>query len=283
MKIASFIHEGRTTYGVVDLNYAYDVGRILGRKYPDLKALLSSETGLAELQELLPDAPGVPVRAAQWLPPIPNPDKVLCVGLNYAKHIEETGREVPKYPTLFTRFANAQVGHGEPLVKPTASDAFDFEGELAIVIGKGGRHISAANALDHVLGYSLFNDGSIRDWQRHTLQFTAGKNFVASGSFGPWIVTKDEVPDVNQLRLITRLNGVEVQNSGIDDLLFKIADLIAYISTFSELVPGDVIATGTPGGVGAFREPPLWMKAGDLVEVEVEGIGLLSNRVIEEA
>jgi 2-keto-4-pentenoate hydratase/2-oxohepta-3-ene-1,7-dioic acid hydratase in catechol pathway len=207
---------------------------------------------------------------------------VLCVGLNYLKHIIETGREVPKHPTLFTRFASAQVGHEQPLILPKASTAFDFEGELAIVIGKAGRHISKANALEHVAGYSLFNDGSIRDWQRHTLQFTAGKNFVGSGSFGPWIVTTDEISDISSLVLETRLNGEVVQREGLDDLLFKIPDLIEYISTFTELLPGDVIATGTPGGVGAFRTPPLWMKPGDVVEVEVEGIGKLKNTVNAE-
>ena len=281
MKIASFIHDGRSSYGVVNDDAVSDAGAVLGHRYADLRSLLNSGEGLAELASLR-DAPVLNVQQVQWLPVIPNPDKVLCVGLNYLKHIVETGREVPKYPTLFTRFASAQVGHDQPLILPKASTAFDFEGELAIVIGKAGRHISKANALEHIAGYSLFNDGSIRDWQKHTLQFTAGKNFVGSGSFGPWLVTTDEITDINSLALETRLNGEVVQREGLDDLLFKIPDLIEYVSTFTELLPGDVIATGTPGGVGAFRTPPLWMKPGDVVEVEVEGIGTLKNTVNAE-
>ncbi|GLO12064.1 5-carboxymethyl-2-hydroxymuconate isomerase [Pseudomonas putida] len=281
MKIASFMYDGRSSYGVVSGDTVSDAGAVLGQCYSDLRSVLESSDGLAELAALR-DAPVLSVEQVQWLPVIPNPDKVLCVGLNYLKHIVETGREVPKHPTLFTRFASAQVGHDQPLIQPKASTAFDFEGELAIVIGKAGRHISKENALQHVAGYSLFNDGSIRDWQRHTLQFTAGKNFVGSGSFGPWLVTKEEITDINSLVLETRLNGEVVQREGLDDLLFKIPELIEYISTFTQLLPGDVIATGTPGGVGAFRTPPLWMKPGDVVEVEVEGIGTLKNTVKAE-
>ncbi|MFJ4048880.1 MULTISPECIES: fumarylacetoacetate hydrolase family protein [Pseudomonas] len=281
MKIASFIYDGRSSYGVVNGDTISDAGAVLGQCYSDLRSVLESSNGLAELAALR-DAPVLSKEQVQWLPVIPNPDKVLCVGLNYLKHIVETGREVPKHPTLFTRFASAQVGHDQPLIQPRASTAFDFEGELAIVIGKAGRHISKENALQHVAGYSLFNDGSIRDWQRHTLQFTAGKNFVGSGSFGPWLVTKEEITDINSLVLETRLNGEVVQREGLDDLLFKVPELIEYISTFTELLPGDVIATGTPGGVGAFRTPPLWMKPGDVVEVEVEGIGTLKNTVNAE-
>lgn len=281
MKISSFLYDGRSSYGVVDGDTVSDAGAVLGQCYSDLRSVLESSDGLAELAALR-DAPVLSVEQVQWLPVIPNPDKVLCVGLNYLKHIVETGREVPKHPTLFTRFASAQVGHDQPLIQPKASTAFDFEGELAIVIGKAGRHISKENALQHIAGYSLFNDGSIRDWQRHTLQFTAGKNFVGSGSFGPWLVTQEEITDINSLVLETRLNGEVVQREGLDDLLFKIPELIEYISTFTELLPGDVIATGTPGGVGAFRTPPLWMKPGDVVEVEVEGIGTLKNTVNAE-
>ncbi|AOA05049.1 5-oxopent-3-ene-1,2,5-tricarboxylate decarboxylase [Pseudomonas fragi] len=281
MKLASFIHAGRRSYGVVDGDTVLDAGAVLDHRYADLRAVLGADNGLADLAAM-ECAPRLNAGDVQWLPAIPNPDKVLCVGLNYLKHIVETGRETPKHPTLFTRFASAQVGHEQPLILPDASTAFDFEGELAVVIGKPGRHIAKDNALDHVAGYSLFNDGSIRDWQRHTLQFTAGKNFVGSGSFGPWIVTRDEIPNVDGLVLETRLNGEIVQREGINDLLFKIPALIEYISTFTELLPGDVIATGTPGGVGAFRNPPLWMKPGDVVEVQVEGIGTLRNTVKPE-
>jgi 2-keto-4-pentenoate hydratase/2-oxohepta-3-ene-1,7-dioic acid hydratase in catechol pathway len=281
MKIASFIHDGRHSYGVVDGDTVVDAGAVLSQKYPDLRSVLASCDGLADLAKLAA-APRLSTQEVEWLPVIPNPDKVLCVGLNYLKHIIETGRETPKHPTLFTRFASAQVGHERPMILPKASTNFDFEGELAVVIGKPGRHISKQNAMSHVAGYSLFNDGSIRDWQRHTLQFTAGKNFVGSGSFGPWIVTQDEIANVDALVLETRLNGEVVQREGIDDLLFNIPDLIEYISTFTELLPGDVIATGTPGGVGAFRTPPLWMQNGDVIEVEVEGIGILRNSIKSE-
>lgn len=281
MKIASFTHDGRRSYGVVDGDTVVDAGAVLGHKYYDLRSVLASDDGLADLAKLA-SAPRLNTKDVEWLPVIPNPDKVLCVGLNYLKHIIETGRETPKHPTLFTRFASAQVGHERPMILPKASTHFDFEGELAVVIGKAGRHITKENAMAHVAGYSLFNDGSIRDWQRHTLQFTAGKNFVGSGSFGPWIVTKDEITNVDRLVLETRLNGEIVQREGIDDLLFKIPELIEYISTFTELLPGDVIATGTPGGVGAFRSPPLWMRPGDVIEVTVDGIGTLRNSIKAE-
>lgn len=281
MKIASFTHDGRRSYGVVDGDTVVDAGAVLGHKYYDLRSVLASDDGLADLAKLA-NAPRLNIKDVEWLPVIPNPDKVLCVGLNYLKHIIETGRETPKHPTLFTRFASAQVGHERPMILPKASTHFDFEGELAVVIGKAGRHITKENAMAHVAGYSLFNDGSIRDWQRHTLQFTAGKNFVGSGSFGPWIVTKDEITNVDRLVLETRLNGEIVQREGIDDLLFKIPELIEYISTFTELLPGDVIATGTPGGVGAFRSPPLWMRPGDVIEVTVDGIGTLRNSIKAE-
>src|SRR5579864_4367907 len=183
---------------------------------------------------------------------------------------------------LFTRFANTQVGHGQPLVRPRVSEKLDFEGELAFIIGKKGRHISEADALSCVAGYACFNDGSVRDWQLHTSQFTPGKNFPGTGGFGPWLVSPDEVPGIARATLTTRLNGEEVQRSSTDDLIFGVPALISYISEFTELVPGDVIITGTPSGVGAFRKPPLWMKPGDVVEVEIEGIGVLKNPLAAE-
>ena len=281
MKLASFQINERTSYGVVKGNEITDIGSLLNGKYPSLKDFIASGE-VSSLVSGVQDAPVYDTDSVKWLPVIPNPGKILCVGLNYQKHIAETGRETPKYPTLFTRFPNAQVGHGEPLICPSVSDSFDFEGELAVIIGKAGRNISANDAFEYVAGYSVFNDGSVRDWQKHTLQFTAGKNFVASGSFGPYLVTKDEISDVNDLTLETRLNGQVVQHEGIDDLLFKIPELIEYISTFTELEPGDVIATGTPGGCGAFRSPPLWLKPGDVVEVEIPSIGLLRNEIISD-
>lgn len=281
MKIASFQINERLTYGVVNGDTVTDAASVLGAQYPTLRDLLAS----GEARPLLAGLADVPVfrlNDVKLLPVIPNPDKVICVGLNYQKHIAETGRETPKYPTLFTRFPSAQVGHNQPLICPSITESFDFEGELAVVIGKSGREITPQKAYEHVAGYSVFNDGSVRDWQKHSLQFTAGKNFVASGSFGPWLVTRDEIPDVNALELETRLNGEVVQKEGINDLLFKIPELIAYISTFTEILPGDVIATGTPGGCGAFRTPPIWLRPGDTVEVEIPMIGLLRNTILSD-
>ena len=208
--------------------------------------------------------------------------KILCVGVNYRPHIEEMGREIPSYPVVFTRFASSLVGPGEPVIRPQASEQLDFEGELAIVIGKNARHVSRENALDYVAGYCCFLDGSVRDWQRHTGQFTAGKNFDRSGAIGP-MVPAAEIPDPTTLELTTRVNGEVMQRGSVADLVFDIPRLIEYCSTFTELRPGDIIATGTPGGVGAARTPPVWLKDGDLVEVDISGIGVLRNPVQDES
>jgi 2-keto-4-pentenoate hydratase/2-oxohepta-3-ene-1,7-dioic acid hydratase in catechol pathway len=218
-----------------------------------------------------------------FLPVIPDPGKILCIGLNYATHIAEGGREPPKQPMIFTRFANSQVGHLQPLVRPRVSKNFDFEGELAVIIGKTCRHVPRARAFEMVAGYACYNDGSIRDFQRHTSQFTPGKNFFHSGAFGPYLVTKDEVADITKQTLMTRLNGEEMQRAPIDDLLFDIPALIEYCSTFTQLEPGDVIVTGTTGGVGFARNPPVWMKPGDTIEIEVTGVGVLRNSIVDEA
>lgn len=237
----------------------------------DLPALAAAEGPMLDLADL------------SLLPPVPNPDKILCIGLNYLTHIKETGRETPKHPSIFTRYPSSLRGHGADLIRPKASEKFDYEGELAIVIGKPGRHIDPADAMDHVAGYSCFNDGSIRDFQAHTSQFWPGKSFDDSGSMGPALVTVDEVPDIGASALSTRVNGQEVQASTIDDLAIGIPQIIAYCSTVTRLLPGDVIATGTPGGVGKFRTPPLYLKPGDVCEVEIAGIGLLRNGVADEA
>ena len=218
-----------------------------------------------------------------FLPVIPDPGKILCIGLNYATHIAEGGREPPKQPMIFTRFANSQVGHLQALTRPKASKNFDFEGELAVIIGQTCRHVPRPRAFDVIAGYACYNDGSIRDFQRHTTQFTPGKNFFASGGFGPYLVTKDEVPDITKQTLMTRLNGEEMQRAPIDDLLFDIPALIEYCSTFTQLEPGDVIVTGTTGGVGYARNPPVWMKPGDTIEIEVTGVGVLRNTIVDEA
>ncbi|MGZ3481782.1 MAG: fumarylacetoacetate hydrolase family protein, partial [Myxococcaceae bacterium] len=201
----------------------------------------------------------------------------------YVAHREETGRTESEFPTLFTRFANTQVGHDQPLVRPRVSTELDYEAELAVVVGKPARHVRREDALGVVAGYSCYQDATLRDWQRHTSQFTPGKNFIGTGGFGPWMVTADEIPDPSRLTLVGRLNKVEMQRATTDLLIFDIPALIAYITTFTELVPGDVISTGTPGGVGSKRQPPVWLKAGDVFEVEISGIGVLRNPVVDEA
>lgn len=207
--------------------------------------------------------------------------KVLCVGVNYRPHIKEMGRDIPDHPVVFVRFPDSLVGNGEAIVRPAVSEQFDFEGELAVVIGKEARHVSRARAFDYIAGYCCFLDGSVRDWQRHTSQFTPGKNFEHSGAIGP-LMASTEVPDPAALELTTRVNGQVMQQGRVADLVFDIPALIEYCSTFTRLQPGDVIATGTPGGVGAARKPPLWLRAGDVVEVDIPGVGVLRNPVRDE-
>jgi 2-keto-4-pentenoate hydratase/2-oxohepta-3-ene-1,7-dioic acid hydratase in catechol pathway len=284
MKLATFTHAGKESYGVVDGADIIDLAPLVASASigKTLKEALAGDK-LAEIEAWAKTAKSrIPLTQIKYLPPITNPEKIICIGINYLSHVKETGREIPKYPMIFTRFANSQMGHEQPLVRPLASTKLDFEGELAVVIGRKGRHIKAADAYDYVAGYSCYNDGTLRDWQRHTIQFAPGKNFPATGGFGPWLVTPDEVGDPTKLHLQTRLNGEVVQDAGIDDLIFTIPALIEYCSTFTELEPGDVIITGTTGGVGAFREPPLWMKHGDVIEIEISRVGLLSNTVVDE-
>ena len=217
----------------------------------------------------------------QLLPPAPGP-RIFCIGVNYHSHRDEMGRDTSQHPTVFVRFPSSIVGHDIPMLRPRASDRYDYEGELAVVIGRAGRRISRERALEHVAGYSCFNDGSVRDYQRHTTQFTAGKNFDRSGSMGPWLVSADEIADPSQLTLTTRLNGEVMQHSTTDLLIFDVPALIAYLSEFTELQPGDIIATGTPGGVGVARDPAVFMKPGDTIEVEITGIGTLGNVIAQE-
>ncbi|MCW5687064.1 MAG: fumarylacetoacetate hydrolase family protein [Pseudolabrys sp.] len=280
MRLASFSHGGRASYGIVNGDRLVDLGKLIGAQYPDLKALLTA--GPALLDKVRGQAPTIPVSEVKFLPVIPNPDKIFCAGLNYRSHVEETGRTESEKPVIFLRLAASQVGHGQPMIRPTVSTQFDYEGELAVVIGKRGRHIPRDKALDYIAGYSCYNDGSLRDWQRHTSQWTPGKNFPATGAFGPWLVTADEIPDPTKLSLATRLNGQTVQSATVDLLIFSIPELIEYVSAWSELAPGDVIATGTPGGVGFKRTPPLLMKAGDTVDVEISTVGTLSNPIEDE-
>lgn len=280
MKLASFEYSGKQTWGVTvdDVNLV-DVGDVLRDRYPGLRTALSD---LDVVAAAMADASVISVADVTFLPPIPDAGRIICVGLNYKSHIAETGRDAPKYPILFPRYPDSLVGNGEDLVAPKVSDTFDFEGELAFVVGKPGRHISPEDALQHVAGYACFNDGSIRAFQRHTSQFMPGKTFWRSGAFGPYLVTRDEVPDVGALHLQTRLNGTVMQDTSVDDLLFGVEDLVAYLSSIFPLQPGDVVATGTTGGVGAFRDPKLWMKAGDVIEVEISGLGTLRNGIVDE-
>lgn len=281
MRLISFIDKkDNEAVGLIVGDGVVDLTKRLASKPKTLRALIAS--GLWEAEPGLKDTPDYKLADVEILPVITNPDKILCVGLNYKAHVAESPLPQPEYPMIFTRFAASQVGHLRPMIRPQASERFDWEGELAVVIGKTGRHIPKDKAMDYVAGYSCFNDGSIRDFQRHTNQFAPGKNFHHSGAMGPWLVTADEAGDPNKMVLETRLNGQVMQHSGVDDLLFKIPDLIAYCSTFAELLPGDVIATGTCGGIGAARKPPIWMKAGDTVEVEITHVGLLKNPIEDE-
>lgn len=281
MKLASFGIDGRLTYGVLCGDKLVEPGSEFRSRFADLRAVLAADaTG-----QLARDVSGESheLTDVHFLPPIPNPDKILCVGVNYRPHIEEMGRSVPDYPVVFVRFPGSLAGHGEAIVRPRVSDQFDFEGELTVVIGRRARHVAREDAYQFVAGYCCFMDGSVRDWQRHTMQFTAGKNFARSGSAGPYLTLQDEVPDVSVVNLTTRLNGDVMQRGSISELVFDIPALIEYCSTFAELLPGDLIATGTPGGVGAARTPPRWLVDGDLVEVDISGIGTLSNPVADEA
>lgn len=217
----------------------------------------------------------------EFLPPLRRPAKIICVGLNYVDHTAESGFVQPEYPTLFARFASSLAGDGQAIIRPDVSEQFDYEGELAVVIGRGGRDIPRDTALDHVLGYSVFNDVSVRDFQFKSPQWTAGKNFDGTGVFGPFLVTADELPPgCKGLMLETRLNGKVVQRAPIGDMVFDVAELISILSAFMTLEPGDVIVSGTPAGVGMAHKPPLWMRPGDRVEVEIGGLGTLSNRIV---
>lgn len=280
MKVITYEHNGTVSYGVAGEDGVIPAPAELTARYPGLLALLQG----GALDELKRATEGQAATAAlddiTFLPVVPDTPKIVLVGLNYEAHRIETGREKSDYPVLFPRFADCQVGHGQPMIKPKVSDAFDFEGELAVIIGKTGRYIAQADALDHIAGYSCYNDGSIRDYQRHTHQFMPGKNFPATGAFGPWMVTTDELSDPTTMTLVTRLNGEEMQRATTDTLTFSIPELIVYISEWTELHPGDVIVTGTPGGVGFARKPPIFMKEGDVIEVDISSIGILRNPIV---
>ena len=278
MKIASYLHQGTRSYGIVKPEGIIDLGSRLSLRFPDLKSLLEAGQ-LASVQQYSGEMIDFTGQEIHYLPVIEHPNKILCVGMNYAEKRQEFGQTDPA-PTLFIRFPDSQTGHNTPLLKPYYSSEFDYEGELAVIIGVGGSHIPRSQALNHIAGYSCYMDGSARDWQHSW--FTAGKNWRNTGSFGPCLTTRDEIDDPHKLMIRTWLNGNVVQQDNTCHMIHKIPGLIEYISTFTRLSPGDVIITGSPGGVGKTRHPPLFMHAGDRVEVEIEQIGHLINTVADD-
>ena len=282
MKFVSYTRTGNSGFGLVVEGGVVDFTGRLGAGINTLKQAIA-----ADLFDQAAEYAGGRQAEFSWsdlalLPVIPDPSKILCIGVNYQKHKEETGRPDVDNPTVFTRFADTQVGHRQALIKPDVTDRFDYEGEMAVIIGRGGRNISEATALEHVAGYACYNEGSVRNWQRHTSQFIPGKNFPGTGAFGPYLVTPDEVGDYRSLPIQTRLNGQVMQDARLSDMIFPVEQLISYVSQFTPLSPGDVIVSGTPGGVGDKREPPIYMVPGDTVEVEIGCLGILRNPVIAE-
>jgi acylpyruvate hydrolase len=285
MRFAAFRSGGREGLAIGSGDGAFH-GLLSGEEgYPGNLAILvkHGHEALDCAAAVLAKGPQVDLGHVALLPPLPAPGKIICVGLNYIDHSIESGFTVPDYPTIFARFASSLVGFGSAIVRPKASTQLDYEGELVAIIGVGGRHIREQDALDHVIGYSIFNDASVRDFQKKSPQWTIGKNFDNTGAFGPYMATADELPPgAKGLHIQTRLNGVVVQDASTDDMVFSVARLISILSEAMTLSPGDIIVTGTPAGVGMAPNPPLFMKHGDVCEVEIEGIGVLRNKVEDE-
>lgn len=284
MKLASYRLDGQKRCGVVTPEGLVETAA-LGIGFRTLRELVAGG-GLATLALALEQArrsgshlPVTSFDSVELLPVIPDPGKIICVGINYRSHRDETQRAPSDHPAIFTRFSDTQIGHEAPIVLPEVAEKFDYEGELAVIVGRRAHGVAAADALGHVAGISCYNDLSVREWQRHTGQWTPGKNFPGTGSFGPWMTTLDEVADLSTIRLVTRVNGDVRQDATVDQMIFSISELIEYISAFTVLSPGDVIVTGTPGGVGLFRDPPEFLKSGDVVEVEIDHVGILRNTV----
>jgi acylpyruvate hydrolase len=248
----------------------------------DVDALIATGT-LADAAAQVAKGEVVDIATVDYLPPLVRPPKIICLGLNYRDHAEESGLGIPEFPVLFGRFASSLIGHNAPIILPKVSSDLDYEAEMVAVVGIGGKNIAESDALTHIMGYSIFNDASIRDYQLRTPQWTAGKNFDDTGAFGPWLVTADEVPAGGAgLKIECRLNGAVMQSSNTSNLIFDVAKTVHLLSTFMTLEAGDVLVMGTPGGVGLARKPPVWMKAGDICEVEIEGLGILSNPIVAE-
>ncbi|MGC1780984.1 MAG: fumarylacetoacetate hydrolase family protein [Acidobacteriaceae bacterium] len=283
MAFITFQAENRISYGVIREDGVFDLGRRIGTVLPDLKSFLAAR-GLGILGDVPKSAiTDYATGEFTYAPVIPNPAKILCVGLNYDEHRRETGRTPTKHPAIFTRFADTLIGHNSPIVLPVNSSALDWEGELAVVMGKSVFRVSEDEALSFIAGYSVFNDATVRDWQHHTHQFTPGKNFSGTGVLGPALITPQEAGPLEEKRIETRVNGAIMQSAKLGDMIFSVAQIVAYLSGFTRLSPGDVIATGTPGGVGFKRDPQIFLRAGDRVNVTVEGIGALVNTVEPEA
>ena len=280
MKLATFKTAQGASYGIVTGKGIVDLRILIGNRFPDLKSLIAGN-GFAEAAKYLSSTPDYKDSDVTWLPVIPNPDRIVCVGLNYQDHVVETGRDNTEQPAIFLRLPESQVGHRQPIVRPRESTHLDFEAEIAVIIGKAGRRISQKDSWSHIAGYSCYNDGSVRDWQRHTIQWTAGKNFPQTGGFGPWMVTADDIPPDTKMTLTCRLNGERMQHATTEQMIFRIPKIIEYVSTWTSLAPGDVLVTGTPGGVGARRNPPVWMKPGDRVEIEIDKVGILENTIAD--
>lgn len=280
MKFSSYEIDGKATYGLADgEGKLTTVGDDLAHRYPTLKDVIVGEA-LADVASRLGDkTPDTDVESVKMLPVIPNPEKIICVGLNYRAHVNETRNPDTEKPMIFSRFPDSQVGHLQPLKKPSQGEYFDYEGEMAVIIGKHARFVEKEDALDYICGYSCYNEGTIRDWQYHTKQFLPGKSFYQTGGFGPWMVCTDEIPDPTVLTLETRLDGEVMQHTTTDMMIFDIPTMINYITTFTPLNPGDVIVSGTPGGVGFRRDPKVLMEPGKVAEIEISKIGILRNAV----
>ena len=286
MKLISYAAPGSdvraSRYGIVVNDRVYDLTTSTA---PTLRAALSIEgvEGIAvRAAALAPSAEGIALSSVVLLPPITDPDKILCLGMNYLQHAREVGMAVPERPAVFVRFISSVVGHDQSLRHPGISEQFDFEAELAVVMGRRAYRVSEVEALNYVAGYSCLAENSVRDWQRHSNQATAGKNFLHSGAFGPWLVTRDEAGPIENMTVSGRLNGELMQSDCAANMIFSAQQTIAYLSTFTELLPGDVIGTGTPPGVGFSRKPPRYLQQGDVFEVDILGIGVLRNAVIRE-
>jgi 2-keto-4-pentenoate hydratase/2-oxohepta-3-ene-1,7-dioic acid hydratase in catechol pathway len=285
-RLATFSVDGSTRYGAVVDGGIVDLSARFAKDYPTLREVIAAGALLRLADEAAKHSPDFAIGAISWLPPIPSPEKIICIGVNYPDRNEEykDGQAAPKFPSMFMRTPRSFVGHETPLVRPRASSQLDYEGEVALVIGKAGRHITESAALDHIAAATLCNEGTIRDWVRHAkFNVTQGKNFDSTGSLGPWIVPYVKQSDIADIRLTTRVNGEVRQDDRTSRLIFGFRFLIHYISTFTTLVPGDVIVTGTPTGAGARFDPPRYLAPGDVVEVEAENIGVLRNGVVDEA